>query len=187
MFAPFEYRGGLRPLLPTLALLAVLFPVVGLQAQDIQTEQSPEEQELIAQIQQIQAHLDQIHTQVFQAVPELVSERDEIEEMVYDAMRDIHPEVDDDIERLQGMGRDAETAQLDGDMERLTEIISEAERIRDGVEAVQQAALEREDVQQRVDAFEDRVIQEMVRIDPDAENLMEEFETLVQRLNEISG
>ncbi len=144
-------------------------------------------QEMMAEFQEKQAALQEIQTQAVQASDELQGMQMAIQEQIEEAMRAIEPEMDDIIEQLQAMEAEAQAAQQAEDMERLQALMTEAQALDGRLQQAQAQALERDDIQESIEEYQEVLMVEMLEIDPEAEVLLEEVEALADRIESAIG
>ncbi|TVR66646.1 MAG: hypothetical protein EA422_01590 [Gemmatimonadales bacterium] len=148
-------------------------------------EMPPEMQAMIQEYQETEARLQELRQEAIDQNEELQSAYVAVGDMIEDAMREVEPELDQVIERLQAMQVEAQQAQQSQDMERLQALMGEAEGLQNRWQAAQAGALERDDVREAVESFEEDLMQGMVDIDPEAEEMQERLEELAERLNSM--
>lgn len=145
-----------------------------------QAEQLPvEARELVVEMQQIQAQLAPVQQQAL-AGAGIQQAQQELGGFLGQAMLEIAPESRVDMERLAALRMEAQTAQAAEDQERLGSITAEAQELAQRLEAAQQQAMQLPAVQAQLEAFQTRLEQKMVEIDP-------EVAPLIERHREIQG
>jgi len=177
-----------------LSLLGLILVAAPLSAQQQQQMPPPQQQELpdsvqemMAEFQQKQAELEEIRNQAVQASEDLQAMQMAIQDQIEEAMRAIDPEMDDIIEQLQAMEAEAQAAQQAEDMERLQALMTEAQALDGRLQQAQAQALERDDIQESLEEYQDVLMAEMLQIDPEAEQLLDEVEALADRIEEAIG
>jgi len=152
------------------------------QQQQQQQQMPPEMQEMVEEFQEKQQRLQALSQQALSENPELMEAQVALEEKVEEAMRAIEPETDQLIERLQAMQAEAQAAQEAEDMERLQGLMTEAQSMNERLQVAQTQALEQDEIQQAIEEFQDDMMDEMLAIDPEAEELQERVEELGAQL-----
>lgn len=179
-FAPFAGRLAA-------AFLALLVIAVPLRAQEPpvvppQQELPDSVQALVAEYQQKQERLQTLQMRALEGNPELQLRQGEVRGRIEAAIHEVDPEAVDNIERLQALEMQAMAAQQAQDMARLEAVIEEAQGIQARLQAAQVQALERPDVQEEIETFQEEMMAEMVKLDPEAPALLAEIEALQERL-----
>lgn len=146
----------------------------------------PGAQELITELQQVQARLEPIQQQAL-GDPEVQAAQQRLGEQVQAAMEEVDPATPDRIERLQALMGRAQAAQAEQDQEAMSAIVTEAQGIERQLQATQAQAIERPDIAPGVEAFQAQLLQKMVEVDPEAASLMERAQELDAQLGELFG
>ncbi len=141
-------------------------------------DMDPETMELMTEAQQLDQALAPIQQQAMQD-QELASQLEELQEQVETAMRDEDPELVDQMEQLQAEFMAAQEA---GDQERVQEIGMAAQGIQAEFQALQQRVLDRPDIREPVDAFEEAQRERMIEIDPEAGEIMDRIDEILAQL-----
>ncbi len=166
------------------ALGLALVTSPSLEAQQMPGQQMPPEmQAMIQEYQEAEERLQTLRQEAIDGSESLQSSYVAVGDMIEDAMREVEPELDQVIERLQAMQVEAQQAQQSQDMERLQALMGEAEGLQARWQNAQMEAMERDDVRQAVEEFEEDLMDGMLEIDPEAEELQERLEELAERLN----
>ncbi len=162
----------------------VLAAAAPLSAQQLPGQDMPPEmQAMVQEYQETEARLQEIRQEAIDRNEDLQSSYVAVGDMIEDAMREVEPELDQVIERLQSMQVEAQQAQQSQDMERLQALMGEAEGLQNRWQTAQAEALERDDVRQAVEDFEEDLMEGMLEIDPDADDMQERLQELAERLN----
>lgn len=175
-------RGGIM----TLAAVALLMHVP-VQAQtpapQPPTQQLPDSvQELVDEFQEKQARLQELQAQAIQESEELQQGQAELQEKVETAMTEIDPQFEERIERMEEIRAEAAEAQAAEDQEAMTSLVTEAQQLQASMAQTQDQALGRDDIQAEISEFQDKLLEEMVRLDPDVETVIERLEELAAQL-----
>lgn len=165
-----------------LGLALVTAPLSAQQMPQQQQQMPPEMQEMVEEFQEKQQRLQALSQQALSENPELMEAQVALEAQVEEAMRAIEPETDQLIERLQAMQAEAQAAQEAEDMERLQGLMTEAQSMNERLQVAQTQALEQDEIQEAIEEFQDDMMDEMLAIDPDAEELQERVEELGAQL-----
>lgn len=146
----------------------------------------PEAQELIGELQQLQARLQPIQQQALQD-PEIQAAQQALGAEIQEAMVEVDPETPEKMERLQELMVQAQAAQAEEESAAMTEIVSEARALEQQLQAAQAAAIQSPELAPRVEAFQDRLLERMVEVDPEAEALLDRAQELNARLAAVLG
>lgn len=160
-------------------------------AQDVQQQlqqQVPDSvQELMAEFQEKQVRLQGIQQQALEGSEELQEREAELEEWIESEMRAIEPDMDSLSGRLEAMEAEAQTAQASQDQERLQEIMAEAQGTVSRLQTAQMQVLERDDVQEELEQYQNALLDEMKSLDPEVDQLVERLEELAMVLQSMQG
>ena len=161
--------------------LALLAPAaLGAQQQAI----PPEAQALVTEMQELQVELGPIQQQAL-ADADLQAAQQELGEKVRAAMAEADPEMPARMERLTALQAQAQEAQAAQDQERMQAIVTEAQQIEQSLQAAQQEAIARPELDAEIEAFQTRLEQKMVEIDPDAAPLLERMRAIDAELRAL--
>jgi hypothetical protein len=141
----------------------------------------PEAQEVLAEMEQVQAEIEPIQRQAL-ADPELQAEQAALGAQIQTVMTELNPAVPQQMERLQELSAEAESAQSEQDQARIEEILTEARGIEIELQEAQTQAVQRPDVAPRVQAFQEKIQAKMVEVDPAADDLIQRMGELENRL-----
>lgn len=164
------------------ALLAV--PLLALMAPgwaSAQQQPEPQVQQWAAELQQIQMQLQPLQERALED-EQLREQRDATTETLRAAMLAVDPEVGASLDRLERMMEEVQQAQEARDAERLMALNQEAQQIQPRIAAAQQQALQQEEVQQTIEAFQTNLRARMVELDPESATLFQRAEELEQRI-----
>lgn len=177
----------IRAVLLSLVLVAAAAALAGQQNGAFDPAQvPPEAQELLVELQQLQARLQPIHQEALRH-PELQAARAELTAKIGAAMTEADPSTPERMARLQTLidrGKAAEAAQ---DEAALNEIAAEAREIEQRLQAAQLAAIQRPDIAPGIEAFQEKLMERMLEVDPEAAALIERARELDARLAAVLG
>lgn len=175
-------RGGIM----TLAAVALLMPApvqAQTPTQQPPTQQLPDSvQELMDEFQEKQARLQEVQIQALEESDELQEEQAELQEKVETAMTEIDPQFEERIERMEEIRAEAAEAQGAEDEEAMASLVTEAQQLQASMAQTRDQALGREDIQAEISTFQDKLLEEMVRLDPEVETVIERLEELAAQL-----
>lgn len=146
----------------------------------------PEAQELIGELQQLQTRLQPIQQEALQD-PEIQAAQQALGAEIQEAMAEADPSTPEKMQRLQELMVQAQAAQAEQDAAAMNEIVTEARALEQELQAAQAAAIESPELAPRVEAFEDRLLERMVEVDPEAESLLDRVQELNARLAAALG
>jgi len=165
-----------------LAALALFVVPAGVSAQQTGPQQpSAEVQQWIAQIQEIQGRLGSAFEQAMENQA-LRQEQAAISEAMDAAIRAEHPTIEQDMARANEIQAEAAAAYQAGDEATLERLTREFEAIDARLGAAQQRALERNGLGERMEAFQTRLIEHMLRFEPETNRLIQQREELEVRI-----
>lgn len=174
-----------RSILAGLAACAVLAaPAVG-QEPTPEQPQAPVPDSLVPvlmELQTLQQRLGAIQQQALESDTTLQRRETELQTTIRSAMSEIDPEVEHATARLDTLQGMAMEAQAEQDTARLESLALEAQTLQEQLEAAQQQAMTRDDVASELEEFRRDLRVAMVQVDPEADELIDRFETLVRRL-----
>lgn len=146
----------------------------------------PEAQELITELQEVQASLQPIHQQAMQD-PEVQASQQSLSADIRDKMTELAPSTPDRMARLQELMQQGQAAQAEQDQAAVAEIAAEAQAIEQELQATQVEALQSPEIAPRVEAFEAELLETMQAIDPETDSLIERAQELDARLAALLG
>jgi HD-GYP domain-containing protein (c-di-GMP phosphodiesterase class II) len=152
-----------------------------------QQEISPEAQAMLDELNATQQRLEGLQQQALAESEELQQDVAGIQELVEEAVRVVEPEYDALVGRLGELQQEAMAAQQAQDQQTFQQVMMEAETIQGRLETAQEQVFEREEVSEVVESYREKLMVEMARIDPEAPELMERMDELVEQLSEILG
>ncbi len=142
-------------------------------------EMDPEMMELMMEMQTIEQELGPIQQQALEDEA-LAEQLASVQMQVDQAMREEDPEL---FERIETFEAEIAAAQEAGDEERLQALGQEAQGLQQSMQTVQASVLERPDVREPVEAYEEAHRARMIEIDPEAEELLDRAEEIMERLS----
>lgn len=138
--------------------------------------------EWFSEFQEVHQQLEVIQAAALQD-PELNAAQEELGEEIQMAMLAVDPTLDQRMTRVHELESEALAAQQEGDSQRLQELMGEAQEIQAHFMSVQESALGRPEIADKLNAFQTRLEAVMIDIDPTAEALMirfRELETMIE-------
>ena len=142
-------------------------------------DMDPEMMALMQEAQQLQERLGPLQQQALQD-EELAGQRMDLQERVESAMREENAEL---IDRMEDLETEFMAAQQAGDQERLQQIGMEAQGLDMELQALQQSVFERPDIQEPLEAFEEAQRARMLELDPEAADLLDRMDEILDQLN----
>lgn len=169
--------GGLALALATLAA-----PLQAQQAPPATPEIPDSIQTLVQEFQALRTHLGQVQDSALEATPALQEAQAEIQELIEEKMIQERPSLEADMERLEALRSEATNAQQAQNQARLQEIMQEGTQLRNELAEAQSAAMQQQEVQERVESFEEKMRVAMSDIDADIEEALARMEEVASRL-----
>jgi chromosome segregation ATPase len=181
--------GLLTRTLGTVLLGFVLMPMATpASAQEMPQQQLPPEiQEMLEEFEEKREQVIELREAALEQNAELREREEAIGDQIEGAMRAVEPELDDLVQRMEALEREFQSAQQAQDMERLQSIMTQAQELDGRLQQAQAQALERDEVQGAIAAFEDDLMSAMKEIDPEAEEILERVQELAERLSAAQG
>lgn len=166
------------------ALAMVFMPAAISAQQPTQPVQpTPQMQEWIEEIQQLESELTPLHEKAMQDTA-LLQQRDEVRAAVREAIVKADPANGQRIERLEQLMTEAQAAQAAGDTAKIAALTTEAQQIGPQVQAAQEQAMETPEIEARLEAFENSLFAKMTEMDPTAQARIDRLNELNRRLRE---
>ena len=141
-------------------------------------EMDPETMALMMEAQELQQRLQPLEQEAMQD-PELAAMLEDVQERVETAMRDEDPELFEEMVRLEEAFVAAQEA---GDEERAQEVGMEAQGVYAQLQSLQQAVMDRPEIREPIEAFEEAHRERMLEIDPEAEELLDRMREIMAEL-----
>lgn len=159
-------------------------------AQDPTPPQLPQQQPqipdsvraMLVELQTLQQQLGALQQQALQTDTALQQKQVALEETIEAAMVEVDPRVERVTARLDTLRDEAVAAEAAQDTAGILALMQEAQQIQMTLEQAQEAAMERPEVSDAVEAFRGDLLVAMARLDPEAESLVARFEGLLERL-----
>ncbi len=144
-------------------------------------------QELFEEFQEKSQRFEALHTEAMEGNEQLRVQEEELHEKLNQAMLEIEPGFQEGMERLTELQTEMMQAQAEQDEEAAQAIVMEAQEIEGRLNRAQAEAMERPEIQQEMENFQDNVMDELTRLDPEAEELLERLEELAQILEALQA
>ena len=178
-----------------LAGLLLLGPVPTLQAQQEQEGEAPPMppaqtqpelpdsiQELVDEFQETRQELGQIQDQAVQENPGLQTEQEALRQTIRTTMRRMHPELEEQVTRMETLQGEIEAAQQAQDQQQMMSLVMEAQQIQQALRSAQTEAMETDSVARAIERYEENLMDAMLEIDPQADEKMDRLQELADRL-----
>lgn len=146
----------------------------------------PEAQALFTELQQVQAKLQPIHQEALRH-PELQAAQAELTAKIGAAMTQADPSTPERMARLQALIEQGQAAEAAEDEAALKEIAAEAREIQQRLQAAQMAAIQRPEIAPGIEAFQAKLMERMLEVDPEAAALIGRAQELDARLAAVLG
>ena len=138
----------------------------------------PEIMALMMEAQQLRQELDPIQQEAMQD-PALIRRMEQIQVRIERVMRDENPELFAQMDEFEARFNAAQEA---GDQERAQEIAMEAQGVQQELQSRQQAVLERPEILEPIEAFQEAQRARMIAIDPQAGEIMDRLDEIFASL-----
>jgi hypothetical protein len=176
-----------RSLIPVLALLLAPIALAAQQPDAaVPPQLPPEAQELITEIQEIQAKLQPVQMQVLQD-SQLVSAQQAFGARMQEKMTALEPATTERLARLETLVAEAQTAEANRDEARFGEIVAEGQQIEQQLRATQEQAFQDPEIAAEFEGLQNTVQRKIIEADPAAEELLERLQELDTRLAMVLG
>lgn len=142
-------------------------------------------QQMLQEFRSLQNELASLQDEAIQQSDELQAQRDDIQETIESAMAESNPEIEDDIARMEELQQEMTEAREAQDQQQMMALSQEAGQLRGRLQSAQSAVMQRPAVQEEIQTFQDNLLDEMIALNPEAEDLVDELETLSQQLQEF--
>lgn len=140
---------------------------------------------MIQEFQQLQQRLNSLQQQALQQNEELQAEQEALQETVEDAMVQVDSSVEESMTRMEELRTEMQEAREAENQQQMMALSQEAGQLRGRLQSAQSAVMQRPAVQEEIQSFQDNLLDEMIAINPEAEDLVDELETLSQQLQEF--
>ncbi len=139
---------------------------------------------VLSRFETLEQMVGSLQQEVMEASAELQAEQAEVSALVEAAVYELDPELRADMEaRMPAIQQEAQEAQAAANTARLQQLEQEFVALRTRAAEAEQAALEQPEIKSRVETFQDALLAEMARVNPEIDVTMSELETLAERLN----
>lgn len=155
-------------------------------AQEAGQPDSAQLREWVTEAQRIQQRLANVQQQVL-ADPEIAEQRAEVAALVEEAVAEADPSLTTDLERARELEPQMAEAREAGDEERVQSLVAEARALEARIARAQQAALQDPDLSRIVLAFNERVEQRFVELEPEAPQMVERLQEIRARLQAVTN
>lgn len=144
-------------------------------------------QQLFTEFQSLQQRVSQVQQQTLEQNPELEARRQEIQEMVNERVMEQNPELAEKMGRLEELQGEAQAAQQAADTARLQQIVQEGRAIQQEFASAQEMAAQSPELQPEIEAFQERIRNEMAEVDPEIPRVLDRMEELATTLQEAQN
>ncbi|MDH3734155.1 MAG: hypothetical protein OEU54_11500 [Gemmatimonadota bacterium] len=158
-------------------------PVVG-GAPALTPEQQQQQMQMIAELQSIDQQLGPLQDQAL-ADPVMVAKQDELVATVEEAMEDAAPGSKAKREEFDTLLNEYNAAQGSGDQAKMAELTPRLQALDTELGQAQGAAMEREEIREAVEAFQDDLAAKMRELDDGVGSLLDRREELTGELEQM--
>lgn len=148
--------------------------------------QMSEMQQLRQQIQKIDQQLRKIRQQALQDSA-LQAKQLELQEMIGSAAREADPQYKKKEDRLNEIQKKMQKAQQNQDTAQMRSLMMEGQKLQRDVSRTQRKVVQRDSIDAEIQAFQEQMQKKMVEIDPQAEELLDRRDSLVQKYRAARG
>lgn len=141
-------------------------------------EMDPEMMALMTEAQQLQQELSPIQQQAMES-SELANQLAELQARVETAMRETNPEL---FQQMDDLEADFLAAQEEGDSARIQQVGMQAQGVQMQLQQAQQTLVDRPDIREAIDAFQEAQRAAMIEIDSDAERIMDRLDEIIEEM-----
>ena len=142
-------------------------------------------QQMLQEFRSLQTELASLQDEAIQQSDELQAQREDIQETIESAMAESNPEIEDDIARMEELQQEMAEAREAQDQQQMMALSQEAGQLRSRLQSAQSSVMQRPAVQEEIESFQQNLLDEMLAINPDAEEMVDELESLSQQLQEF--
>lgn len=132
------------------------------------------------ELQQIQQRLAEVQQQALEDNPGLEAQRDELEELVIRKMEEAGYDPDSSMETLENVQGQIQDESL-SDEER-QQMLQEAQQAQQDLQEAQQVAMQDDEVVEAQQAFQDDLMNAMRDIEPDTDEMIEDFQRIQEEM-----
>lgn len=140
----------------------------------------------MAEFQQIREKLDGIRDQALEA-PELEKKRDALEAKLDAAMKAEDLKALEKKAEFEKLRTQMESAQASGNREKMGEIGPRLQQLGQSLQATQTTVMNKPEIAAAVESFQDAMIDQMKKVNPETESLMARAESLAKELQSAMG
>jgi hypothetical protein len=141
-------------------------------------------QTLLAEAQQIQQRLAALQQQAIEANKELSAERDSIEQQIEATVVATDSQAAGRMARLKVLEAQFDSAQAAQDTAKLQSVVMEAQALNQQVQRERMAAMQQDSIAARIDAFRQKLLAGMRKIEPRTDSLIARVEAIAARLQQ---
>lgn len=166
-----------------LALLVGAAPIDAQQGQ--QGQQFQEMQKMQQELRSVQKQLRGIRQQALQdsAIQE---QQMALQQTVRSAITQLDPNFPAKEDTLNSIQRKLQQAQQSQDTAQLRSLMSRGRRVQQQVQRLQDSVTQRDSISDQIDSFRNDLINKMTEIDPQAEELIEQRDSIMKRLRQMT-
>jgi hypothetical protein len=137
---------------------------------------------IFAEFQEIHHQLEDIQLQALQD-PQLNAAQEALGEEIRTAMEARDPALRQQMERIESLEGEAVSAQQAGNLEKLQELMVEAQAIEQRFLTIQQQVLTTPSIAAKIEAFQTELERKMVEVNPQTASLISRFRELESKLS----
>lgn len=135
----------------------------------------------MAEMRQLQKQLRSISKRAMQDSA-LQRQMKDVQALIDRTMREMNPRAGNQMDRMDSLRGQLQTAQSEGDTTRMRSLITEAQKLQRSIQKLRNKAMQREDVAKALKQFQEDLRAEMREIDPAADSLMDRADSLQKQM-----
>ncbi|MEJ2186222.1 MAG: hypothetical protein P8Z36_09830 [Gemmatimonadota bacterium] len=139
---------------------------------------------LLVEAQQIQQRLANLQQQAIEANDALSAERDSIEQQIEATVVATDSQAAGRIARLKELEVQFDSARAAQDTAKLQSVVAEAQTLNQQVQQARMAAMQQDSIANRIDAFREKLLAGMRKIEPRTDSLIARVEAIAARLQQ---
>ncbi len=133
------------------------------------------------EMQQLQKQLQSISQEAMQDTA-LQQQMQEVQTLIDETMRAMSPQAGEQLDRMDSIRGQLQTAQSQGDTARLRTLVMEAQKLQQSLQKLRTKAMQQQEVAQELKSFQEDLRAEMRRINPNTDSLMDRADSLRQEM-----
>lgn len=129
------------------------------------------------EMQRLNKQLSSIRQQAMQD-SSLQRQAQELQTMIDAAIREMSPQAGQQLDRMDSLRGQLQTAQSQGDTAQLRSLVMEAQKLNQALQKLRQRAMQQDEIAQSIEEFRTELEARMREVDPQADSLMDRADSL---------